>query len=123
MLRIFTLLILIFSFPINAMAERNGNELLRGCNSIIAQIENKQISNQEIVNSIFWTGYIAGYIDNVVLYETLTNTKACCIPNQGIENGQAAMIIAKYLSNNPEQLHESARSCILMALADAFKCK
>lgn len=123
MLRMFTLIILIFSFPVNAMAERNGNELLRGCNAIIAEIEKKDITIEELSVSIFWNGYIAGFLDSSVLYESFTKAGAYCIPHQGIEGGQAAMIIAKYLKNNPNQLHESARFCILMAFADAFKCK
>lgn len=86
-------------------------------------MENKQISNEDYILSIFWTGYISGFIDNGVIYEELTANKAFCIPTQGIENGQAAMIIAKYLKNNPDQLHESARSCIFLAMANTFKCQ
>ncbi|MBU4525205.1 MAG: hypothetical protein KUA37_07130 [Desulfomicrobium sp.] len=123
MFRLVALTILIFSFSSNALAERTGNELLRGCNAIIADIEKKDMSVDEVTISIFWTGYIAGYLDSSVLYETLTKTGAYCIPEKGVEGGQAAMIIANFLKNNPNQLHESARFCIFMALADAFKCK
>lgn len=123
MFRLMALIIFIFSISSNAMAERTGNDLLRGCNAIIAEIEKKQISTDDMIVSIFWTGYIAGYIDNSVLYETITKNGAYCIPEQGVENGQAAMIIANYLKNHPNELHESARVCIFLALADAFKCK
>ncbi len=123
MFRLVALIILIFSFSSNALADRTGNDLLRGCNAIIAEIEKKEISTNDMIVSIFWTGYIAGYIDNSVLYETITKSGAYCIPEQGVENGQAAMIIANYLKNHPNELHESARVCIFLALADAFKCK
>lgn len=122
MFRFIPLIILVLSFSSNALAERTGNELLRGCNAIIAEMEKKEVSTEDMVLAIFWTGYISGFIDNGVLYEKITERNACCIPEKGIENGQAAMIIANYLKKNPNQLHESARLCLFTALADAFKC-
>jgi hypothetical protein len=46
-----------------------------------------------------------------------------CLPAEGIQTEQAELVVAKYLRDNPSQLHESARVSIFVALATVFPCQ
>jgi hypothetical protein len=45
-----------------------------------------------------------------------------CLPKNGLSYGQLAMVIHKYLNNNPELLDKEPSALILLALIKAFPC-
>lgn len=46
-----------------------------------------------------------------------------CVDAQGIEHGQMIDVANKYLEENPETRHESARTIALIAWNEAFPCE
>jgi hypothetical protein len=71
-------------------------------------------------------GYISGATDTLVILNQLSGNKLIlnlCIPPQGISNDQSMAIVLEYIKKNPNILHESARTTIITALTEAFRCK
>ena len=67
--------------------------------------------------------YINGFIDGTVLFMSLSDVPPTfCTPKEGIKSIHIARIFLKHIKANPEQLHESARSILTVALRDAFPC-
>jgi len=46
-----------------------------------------------------------------------------CLPQNGIEIGQAVRITVKWLRDHPEKLHQDGVNLVWRALSDAFPCK
>jgi len=112
---------LIFSAGLS-QANSTGNDLLRGCTAMVKGADGPELSGDESALALYWAGYISGFTDSYSI--TLMGQKPTmyCYPLQGIENGQAARIVVKYLKENPKELYQSARLCLLLALQNAFPC-
>jgi len=64
------------------------------------------------------TLYIRGVIDGLLL----DAQNAFCLP-RGVTVGQVRLIIEKFISEHPEELHKSAPAIIVRALHIAVACK
>ncbi|MFT5708871.1 MAG: hypothetical protein ACI9ES_003175, partial [Oceanospirillaceae bacterium] len=49
--------------------------------------------------------------------------KSFCLPENGMSSNQQVMVVTKYLKENPNKLHETARSSVFIALAKNFPCE
>lgn len=104
-------------------AAPDGEQILQGCSAIIRQQEGKDLSPDEIFSALFCLGYVSGITDMVGLFPPQEDgKKLICVPPSGISSDQAVRIVVKWLSSNPESLHQTARTEIFLALARAFPC-
>jgi hypothetical protein len=96
----------------------NGNRLLETCES--ANSEDK--------------GYCAGYVAAAMdANNTFLNSMAAekktplppiyCVPEDGIEIGQAVRITVKWMREHPEKLHIEGDILVWQSLRDSFPCK
>ncbi|MGD0340042.1 MAG: Rap1a/Tai family immunity protein [Bacteroidota bacterium] len=120
------LTIFLLSASTHALAEFDGNELLRGCNSVIKQENGDKLSTTELVLAAHCTGYVSGFIDSHTIdsyaFEKYTQKKLLyCLPESKIN--QFVRVIVKYLRDHPAKLHNDARMLVLDALFEAFPCK
>jgi hypothetical protein len=69
--------------------------------------------------SLICTAYMAGFLDG--LYQADAQ-KAFCFP-RGFTVGQARLIIEKFMSEHPEELHKGASAISARALLIAYPCK
>jgi len=115
--------ILVLLVATEVRAELDGNELLRRCDSIVKQLDGKQLGADEQMGADFCAGYLIGFSDSHSIETLIQSTPYFCFPPQGIEVAQQVRIVVKYLKDNPAILHESARTSVAIALAKAFPCK
>jgi hypothetical protein len=67
--------------------------------------------------------YVSGFVDALALAAGNDKSRrVVCFPDRGVPNNQMIRIFVKYLESNPEQLHESGRMSLLIALTRAFPC-
>ena len=94
-----------------------GDELLWACNAA------PDSSIDDRLAQIHCMGYVQGILDGVqLIFGLQPESKFFCPPESGISNDQGLRIVIKWLENNPEKLHESARMAVLIAYAQAFPC-
>jgi hypothetical protein len=107
--------------------ELSSIELLRHCNAAVRQADAGNLTADEQLQGFGCFKYLAGFLDGYVLAASMSEKgfgrTLCPPPTTGIESEQAARIVAKWLKENPEQLHQSARISVLIALGRAFPCE
>lgn len=73
---------------------------------------------------ILCAGYIDGMLEMHSVAVGLAGAKPFfCVPKDGISIDQAKRVFIKWVERNPNQMHESARVSVVVALAEAFPCK
>lgn len=69
-------------------------------------------------------GYLNGILDMHAMMVAFSKSKPqFCLPAQGVSIDQAHKIFVKWTSDNPKELHQLARTSIMIALKQAFPCK
>ena len=110
------------AFPFEAADK--GHELLTRCNTAVDIAEGRITptpTNAQDVGYCF--GMMQGLRNLNQEYETLLEGKALfCLP-RGINNGQAARVVVKYLKDHPEELHQPAVVLAITAFKDAYPCQ
>lgn len=102
----------------------DGNELLKTCQEIVRHMDGDRtpVVNPMGLGQCF--GVLEGVRDTLTLLnEDLPLESRLCFPESGVNNGQAARIITKYLRDNPAQLHLPGAFLVLSAYKQAFPCK
>lgn len=123
MKRLMLVLMLVMMCSSNAMA-LSGNDLLGSCNDAVNLADGLRLQPTEVSNASYCIGYLSGFTDSMQLAVTFNKIKnpLYCFPPDGIENDQLARIVAKWLKNHPENLHQSARMEVLLAFKSSFPC-
>jgi len=67
--------------------------------------------------------YLAGITDMNALNLGILGTAPFCFPKSGIAAEQQILIFIKWANQNPDKLHESRRSGVVSAFAEAFPCQ
>lgn len=117
-----SIMLFVLAVPV-AHSAPDGAQILQGCSAVIRQQEGKDLSPDETFSALFCLGYVSGVTDMVGLFPPQKDgKKLICVPPSGISNDQAIRIVVKWLSSNPETLHQTARTEIFLALAKAFPC-
>lgn len=100
----------------------DGNKLLARCNAVI-QIMDEGKYLKDNYNAGICVGLMQG-ITNLNLHYQAKEKKGAlfCLPENGIQNGQAARIVVKYLKGHPEKLQENASFLAIDAFVDAYPC-
>ncbi len=65
-------------------------------------------------------GYVMGIED---AHDSLVGTRPFYCLSAGVSKGQLELIVKKFLQENPEKLHLSAGTLVILALMEAFPCK
>ncbi len=110
----------------NSMSELDGNVMLRRCNAAVRMVEGADLQIDEAMEASSCLGYVSGFVDGYGLLSFQLSQKGrptLCTPPSGAEAQQSARIVAKWLKENPKELHESARVSVLIALSATFPCK
>jgi hypothetical protein len=106
------------------VAYKDGNRLLSSCDT------------EDFREKAYCCGYIAGAMDSQVTFqESMKATvqvlkpdskpmpNLYCLPDGGLEMGQALRVVVKWLKDHPEKLHQRADALILNAFVDGFPCR
>lgn len=103
-----------------AMAD--GNALLHHCQSALPDLDGNDKNGPD-----YSEGYCTGVINSVMALQGLTNPSLpktqTCMPKPAIQVGQAARIVVKYMTENPDKLNLDDGVLVLIALQRAYPCK
>jgi hypothetical protein len=102
----------------------DGNTLLKNCQAVVRLMDNEQVSNTNSMEVGHCFGMVEGVRGTLFIYEeSIPKNLRVCLPEGGINNGQAARIISKYLHDNPASLNEDATLLAILAFKTAYPCK
>jgi hypothetical protein len=144
--RIFSILavLLFVLIPLTSLAEDGSLKTGYDIYHNIQLMDNPETPEQ-LTDVIYTTGYLAGYLDALVIVQTVLynsmfpanimteeerkkfakelNFHRVNVPDSGIAAGQTMLIYKKFAEKHPERLNETARSCLFGALVDAYGWK
>ena len=96
---------------------KRADELLWNCNGTASS------EAEALLGKAICDGYVDGFIDSYRVSTTYYGQPdAFCLPATGISIDQAIRVIVRYLEEHPNELHQSARSSVFLALRTAFPC-
>lgn len=118
MIKLASFMLVIMLSISSARAEQRADELLWKCNGTAKD------EVQAALGKLYCIGYISGLIDGHQITSNILKPekKFLCLPKDGISNDQAVRIVVKWLNEHPEELHQTARVAVLVALRNAFPC-
>ena len=101
---------------------RNGNTLLAACNSAVRLMDTGIAPKDQME-----LGFCLGLLQGITMSSRLAaadsdKAPVMCLPADGIENGQAARVVVRYLQDHPERLHHEEFVLAVAALRNAFPC-
>ncbi len=111
-----------------ASESKDGNDLLDGCTQAIRLMNEDSLNPAQGMRGALCLGYIGGFLGSHMLIVSLAESQPLfCTPKvglkrRGVQVGQAARIIVKWLTDHPKDLHLDVDILTLLALADAFPC-
>ncbi|PYY69967.1 hypothetical protein CRX42_13760 [Pseudomonas jessenii] len=105
-------------------ANADGNDLLKSCQAAVRMMDTDNLPP----NDSFEVGQCFGIVEGVrgvlFIYEDkIPESLRVCLPKGGINNGQAARIVSKYLHDNPKDLNLDSTLLTILALKTAYSCK
>ena len=113
------------AFPQSAI---DGNVLLENCQAYVRVLDNpKSISDEDAINGADCSGYVTGVVDDHLRWQADDKSPAdsarfFCLP-YGVNPNEGIRVIAKWLEENPNRLHESAAGLVIDALRASFPCR
>ena len=103
----------------------DGNKLLERCKN--HGTEDTYTPNAVgALNEGMCIGYISGIKDALrmaAVEADKSGSIGVCFPEGGIPNGEAVLVVIKWLKDHPEKLHEPAIALTVKAFQKAFPCK
>ena len=112
------LIALLLSVSQNSIAFGKAEELLWACN---AGSKDDPVGYMHKAKCF---GYISGVLDGMqMVFSIKPESRFVCPPASGMSLDQQVRIVLKHLEDNPNELHESARSTVLVAFQRAFTCE
>ena len=113
---------LVVALHSNAVVAFDGNKLLQDCGDFERSVDGGN-STSNAMGIGFCLGLMHGITHSNALYQVMAPGKELlCLPKSGVNNGQAARVVLRYLRDHPEQLHENDFILAMRALRDAFPC-
>ncbi len=124
------LAVFIFTVPFSCLAQRDGNTMLRACNSAVDLDDGVKQDATGSVEAATCISYVAGYLDALRVMRSIeskpgaNSNEECFVsrPPAGVPTTQVVRIFAKYLHSHPEQLDANAAVLLTAALREAFPC-
>lgn len=108
-----------------AQVDADGNSLLKQCGGLVAHLDrvDQEVSIPRASDHGFCLRFMQGITQTNTLYQRLAGQQALfCLPGNGLQNGQAARIVVKYLRERPGDLHKHEFLLALGAFKEAFPC-
>jgi hypothetical protein len=115
---LFMLSFMLTSDALTARAQQSAEELLWLCTGARAKNEIEKVPQK-----LLCVAYVSGAFDMLRLLNDFMDLKAVCAPANGLSNDQLSRVVVKWIENNPERMHESARMAVFAAVREAFPCK
>lgn len=98
----------------------DGNKLLEQCIATEKFLDTQEIQNELGIGVCI--GLVQG-VRNTMQFMGNDGSIKVCMPENGIDNGQATRIVVSYLRKNPASLHENEVVLTMLAFIDAYPCK
>ena len=103
-----------------ALAEEpTANWFYDNCNVNNPAIETEPEAMLGIVACI---NYMNGLVDSYQFMSNFTGQELICLPEEGMSGQQKVMVAHKYVSEHPEDLHDTRRIVAFIALKTFFPC-
>lgn len=119
-----TVFILAYSAVGSANSASDGNALLKACSDfVISASVNTPIDPASYMGIGYCLGMVQGLTSLNNVYQNMEGRDLFCLPKKGIQNGQGARIITKYMEDHPELLHREGTTLSILAFKEAFPCK
>ena len=97
----------------------NGYKLREYCK--LAEADSSKLSGDDLDHAIICTYYVNGVLDGYEIGVDPAKRLICRPAN--VTHGQLVLIVAKYLDDHPEMLHNDPEYLIVDAICKAFPCK
>jgi Rap1a immunity proteins len=112
---LFLLLILPVS-SVEAASERTGYDFLLACEGKPGALET--------IGEMRCAAYLLGFLDSYAITSQWLprDRRFICLPKQGLQGGQALLVLTKWLREHPSELHQTVRVVAFQALKDTFPC-
>lgn len=102
--------------------ERNGSSYLQLCSATVKELDGGRLTEVEGIDALHCSAYVSGFVDAVRVTSKRKAADEVCLPEGGVQLSQVVRIFVKYLRDNPQTLHQEARTLLLTALLKAFPC-
>jgi hypothetical protein len=100
--------------PLTSHSALDGNLLLRGCSAAVSMSDSKNFDDNTME-----AGYCLGLVQGI---SGLVDERYETCPPSNVPNMQLARVVAKYLRENPKELHQHTSLLVVLALGDAWPC-
>lgn len=114
------LVLVVFIFPATAQAF-TGLDLLRACKFMLSP--ETIASPVDAMNAGQCAGFVNGIHDAVKVTESIVGRESALFCAPTLQTEQVVRLSVKYLTDNPDVLHQPARVGVIVALRKAFPCK
>ncbi len=123
----FLTLALAFTAVAPGQSHADGNELLTQCNNAVQILDGERKPNAPNDSPLafgYCLGLMHGITETIRTYQVAYgHNEIACLPVNGLENGQAARVVTKFLRDHPERLHQPDALLAIVAIKEAFPCK
>jgi len=81
-------------------------------------------SSKDMFGAGYCVGLVQGIKETSRVYKATGRSDAplMCLPQAGLQNGQAVRVVVRYLNDHPQNLHDDETLLATAALRDAFPC-
>jgi hypothetical protein len=116
-------------FSVNAAADEtdSGNEFLRYC--YVVEKPTAEMTTSEMADGRACLNYIEGLQEGILYERYFAEDEShprvpmpYCTPDKGLQNGQLARILLKFIRDNPAKSHKSTGVLFVEAMGEAFPC-
>lgn len=98
-------------------------ELSVQCNAATRLASEKDFRISDVQPAAFCIGYLSGYLDGAATQRFITETgREYCAPDRGIPAETMIQLLNNYLTENPSNGSDSARTAIAVQLAREYPC-
>lgn len=105
-----------------AMAD--GNTFLQQCQQSVRAMDDPTPRPTDILGIGRCIGMVEGVMNTMTIFKSsLPDNLQVCFPKNGINNGQAARIVNKFLHDNPKMLDQNVTFLTIVAFRAAYPCK
>lgn len=102
----------------------DGNKLLEQCQQAVRAMDKVTTPSIDLLGVGRCMGMVEGVRNTMVIFKSaLPDNLKVCFPKQGIDNGQAARILEKFLHDNPAMLDQNETFLTIVAFKQAYPCE
>lgn len=105
-----------------AAAAGTGNELLENCKKTLRIVDGESTRDADTVPARRCVDLIHTVMETTFIHASQLGKGLFCTP-PGVSTEQAVRIVVKYLTSNPESLHQTDSVLVVEAMKPAFPCQ